>query len=63
MKMYFEGYPFSPRSGKILEETATYRIERYYRESDFRGDFFDIRFDINDDGLDVSFSITTFSKL
>jgi hypothetical protein len=60
MKIYYEGYPFSPRSGKIMEETATRRLERYFRNNDFTGEYFDIEFGKNAEGLDISFSITIY---
>jgi hypothetical protein len=62
MKIYFEGYPFSPRSGRIVEETDDRRLERYYRDSGFAGEHFDIEFEINSDGKDISFSIIIYSK-
>jgi hypothetical protein len=62
MKIYFEAYPFPPRSGRITEESDSQRIERYYRKATFEGDFFDIVFEKDADGFDKSFSIIEYAN-
>jgi disulfide oxidoreductase YuzD len=57
MRVFYETHPFAPLSGKIIE-TETGRIERYYREKDFKGQYFDIEWVINEKNEDVSFNIS-----
>jgi hypothetical protein len=59
MKTFFAGYPFSPKSGKITEQNPDSRTERYYKNNNFTGQYFDIVYEINEDGEDVSFNIST----
>ncbi|MDR2469790.1 MAG: hypothetical protein LBD27_04840 [Tannerella sp.] len=56
MKVFDEVYPFSPKSGRVVNETSTERIERYYQKADFEGRSFDIVFEVSG-GKDVSFNI------
>jgi hypothetical protein len=57
MKTFFEGYPFCPKSGKIISSNDENRVERYYKSPEFEGDYFDITFEIKNEE-DNAFSIS-----
>jgi hypothetical protein len=59
MKIFFEGYPFCPKTGKILSSDDESRVERYYKLSEFKGDYFDIVFYLDDDGDNEAYSISS----